>query len=402
MKVKAPASKSYFQRALAISALAKNTSILQNITWCDDTVIAKNITSQLGAELVENDGVLWVYPRKNKILNKDFFAGEAGLSIRMFSPILALNADNFSFTANGSLLNRPVENIIETLAKLGVDIKLNKGKLPLQINKKLQAGKIEIDGSLSSQLLTGLLIALPLVDGNSIISVKNLKSTPYIDMTIKIIQHFGVDIINNNYEEFIIKGNQKYIGTQYNIEGDWSGAAFLLVAGAISNKIEVENLDVDSLQADKKILDALEIAGAKITKNENSVLVEKNQLNAFAFDATHCPDLFPPLVSLASVCEGVTKIKGISRLIYKESNRAKTLQKEFAKMGIKISLQNDFMLIEGGKIKSAKIDSHNDHRIAMAGYLFNILPDIKIEIINREAVNKSYPEFYDVFQYIDI
>jgi len=402
MKIKAPASKSYFQRALAISALAKDTSILQNITWCNDTVIAKNIIVKLGVELTENDGTLWVYPRKNKILGKDFFAGESGLSIRMFSPILALNANNFSFTGNGSLLNRPIENIIETLAKLGVDIKLNKGKLPLQINKELRAGKIKIDGSLSSQLLTGLLIALPLVDGDSIISVANLKSTPYIDMTISIIQHFGVDIINNNYEEFVIKGNQKYIGAKYNIEGDWSGAAFLLVAGAISNKIEVENLDVNSLQADKKILDALEIAGAKITRNENSVLVEKNQLNAFNFDASHCPDLFPSLVSLASVCDGVTKIKGISRLIHKESNRAKTLQKEFAKMGIKISLQNDFMFIEGGKIKSARIDSHNDHRIAMAGYLFNILPDIKIEIINREAVNKSYPEFYDVFQYIDI
>jgi len=396
MKIKVPASKSYFQRALAIAALAEGTSILQNITWCDDTIVAKNIVEQLGAELEEDNGILWVYPKKNAISKKDFFAGEAGLSIRMFSPILALNADNYSFTGKGSLLNRPIENIVETLTKLGVDIKSNEGKLPLQINGKLQAAEIEIDGSLGSQLLTGLLIALPLLEGDSKILVKNLKSKAYIDMTLAIMKKFGAKVINNNYQEFIIKGNQKYRGRKYSIEGDWSGAAFLLVAGAISNKIEVENIDTDSQQADKKILDALELAGAKITINENSVLVEKNQLNAFDFDATHCPDLFPPLVSLAAMCKGTTKIMGVNRLIHKESNRAKTLQQEFTKMGINIKLQDDLMFIEGGKIKSATIDSHNDHRIAMAGYLFNILPNINIEILNKDAVNKSYPGFYDI------
>jgi len=395
MKIKAPASKSYFQRALAIASLAEMTSILQNITWCDDTIIAKNIVEQLGSETEEDNGMLWIYPRKNEILNKDFFAGEAGLSIRMFSPILALNADNFSFTGMGSLLNRPIESIVETLAKLGVDIKSNAGKLPLQINGKLQAAEIEIDGSLGSQLLTGLLIALPLLDGDSKILVKNLKSKPYIDMTLSIMKNFGVKVVNNDYQEFIIKGNQKYRGKKYNIEGDWSGAAFLLVAGAISNKIEVENLSANSQQADKKILEALELAGAKITINEDSVLVEKNQLNAFDFDATHCPDLFPPLVSLAAVCKGTTKITGVNRLIHKESNRAKTLQQEFAKMGVKINLQDDLMFIEGGEIKPTTIDSHNDHRIAMAGYLFNILPEIKIEVLNKDTINKSYPGFYN-------
>jgi 3-phosphoshikimate 1-carboxyvinyltransferase len=294
------------------------------------------------------------------------------------------------------LLNRPIENIVETLTKLGVDIKSNEGKLPLQINGKLQATEIEIDGSLGSQLLTGLLIALPLLEGDSKILVKNLKSKAYIDMTLAIMKKFGAKVINNNYQEFIIKGNQKYRGRKYSIEGDWSGAAFLLVAGAISNKTEVENIDTDSQQADKKILDALELAGAKITINENSVLVEKNQLNAFDFDATHCPDLFPPLVSLAAMCKGTTKILGVNRLIHKESNRAKTLQQEFTKMGINIKLQDDLMFIEGGKIKSATIDSHNDHRIAMAGYLFNILPNVNIEILNKNAVNKSYPGFYDI------
>jgi len=395
MKIKAPASKSYLQRALAIASLAEGTSILQNITWCDDTIVAKKIVEQLGAELEEDNGKLWIYPRENNISNKDFFAGEAGLSIRMFSPILALNADNYSFTGKGSLLNRPIENIVETLTKLGVDIKSNTGKLPLQINGKLQASEIEIDGSLGSQLLTGLLIALPLLDGDSKILVKNLKSKPYIDMTLTIMKSFGVKEINNDYQEFIVKGNQKYRGKKYNIEGDWSGAAFLLVAGAISNKIEVENLDINSSQADSEIIEALQLAGAKITTKENSVFIEKQELNAFEFDATHCPDLFPPLVSLAAMCSGITKIKGVSRLKHKESNRAETLKKEFAKMGIKISLQDDLMLIEGGKIQSATIDSHNDHRIAMAGYLFNILPDIKIEVLNNDAINKSYPEFYD-------
>lgn len=398
MKIKAPASKSYLQRALAIASLAKGTSTLTNITWCDDTIIAKNIIEQLGAELLEKNGSLTINPRKNKIINTDFFAGESGLSLRMFSPILALTGQNISFSASGSLLKRPIDNIIETLNKLGVDISAKSGKLPLQIKGNLKSSEIEIDGSLGSQVLSGLLITLPLLDGNSIVKVRNLKSTPYIDMSLETMKQFGVEIVNNNYKEFIIKGNQIYNATNYNIEGDWSGAAFLFVLGAISKKIEVENLNNNSLQADRRIIEALQLAGAKITEKENSIIVEKQELNAFSFDATHCPDLFPPLVSLAAMCKGITKIKGINRLKYKESNRAEILKKEFAKMGIKISFLNDEMIIEGGKIKSAIIDSNNDHRIAMTCYIFNILPNITIEVENKNTVNKSYPGFYEALR----
>ncbi len=394
IKISVAASKSYLQRALAISALAEGISVLNEVSWCDDSEAARKIIENLGSKISETNRKLSINSKALVFDKLDYNAGEAGLSIRMFSPILALSDKEINFTGEGSLKTRPIDIISNALSQLGVEIKSNKGFLPLKIKGPIQSGNITIDGSLSSQLLTGLLITLPILNGDSIIEVHNLKSIPYIDMTLSIIQDFGVSVENIKNKTFKIKGNQKYKATNYDIEGDWSGGAFFLVYGAIKGKVEVLNLNPNSLQADKAILSALQLAGAKITLKEKSTIVEKEQLNAFNFDATDCPDLFPPLVCLASQCGGISKIKGISRLTHKESDRAKVLQEEFGKIGFDISLKDDNMYVRGGLAKASTINSHNDHRIAMAGGLMNLFCDGEIKIKNKEAVNKSYPNFF--------
>ena len=393
--LRATSSKSYLQRALAIAALAEGQSVLENISWCDDSIIAKSIIENLGAVISESNKNLIINSQGLKFNSTNFNAGESGLSVRMFSPIFALSNKEIIFSGAGSLTKRPMQIITDALTQLGVRVKTNNESLPIKIQGPINAGKIVIDGSLSSQLLTGLLIALPLAKGNSIIEVKNLKSKPYIDMTLSIMRYFGVDVENNNYEIFKIKGNQNYKSIKYNIEGDWSSAAFFLVAGAVKEKIEISNLNINSKQADRKIITVLEKAGAKITVKDKSIIVERDELNSFKFDATDCPDLFPPIVCLASQCKGTSIIKGVSRLAHKESNRAKSLKQEFAKIGISISLENDLMYITGAKTKSGIINSHNDHRIAMAGGIMNLFCNNEIKIENKEVVNKSYPNFFE-------
>lgn len=394
-KISAPASKSYLQRALAISALAEGESILENISWCNDALAAKQIIEDLGCSIQEEGKTIKITHSGLKFRTLNFNALESGLSIRMFSPIFALSNKEIFFTGTSSLKKRPIHIISEALSLLDVEVKTVDGFLPLRIKGPIKAQEIEIDASLSSQLLTGLLIALPLAKQNSIIKVNHLKSKPYIDMTLRIIREFGGFIEHQNYSIFKIKGNQKYKAIKYRIEGDWSAAAFFLVLGSVKGSIEVDNLDYTSKQADKAIIDVLKDVGAIITIKKNSIKVENDKLNSFYFDATHSPDLIPPLAALASQCKGISQIKGISRLIHKESNRADVLKKELTKIGIAVNLQNDSIYIEGGEIKSGEIDSHNDHRIAMLGGIMNLFSNKNIIVKNKETVQKSYPDFFE-------
>lgn len=394
--IKAPASKSYLQRALAISAMAKGTSVLKNVTWSNDSLAAAEIVKNLGARVSEHNNNLIIQSEGLQFDKKVFNAGEAGLSIRMFSPILALSDYTITFTGEGSLLKRPMGIVVDALTRLRATVNTNNGLLPLTIKGRLKPGIIHLDGSLSSQLLTGLLMTLPLLEGNSTLWVDNLKSKPYIDMTLSVMQHFGITVTNERYRIFNIKGNQHYRAATYNIEGDWSGAAFFLVLGAVKKSVEIFNLKNDSKQADRQMVTALQKAGARVRLNKNSIIVTPDRLTSFEFDATHCPDLFPPLACLASQCKGTTILKGVSRLIHKESNRAKTIQQEFKKMGIDVALKNDMMLITGSKPIPCTIHSHSDHRIAMAGGIMNQFCNTgTINIQNPEVVNKSYPGFFD-------
>ena len=393
-KIFAPASKSYLQRAMVIAALAEGRSVLRNVSWCDDSLSVKAVIQQLGATVTEYGGNLIIESRGLNIQKPEFNVGESGLAVRMLSPVLALSGKDLIINGKGSLLNRPVNVIADALRQTGAEVTTNEGSLPVNIRGRIMPGKFEIDCSLTSQVLTGLLIALPLADDDSEIKVRNLKSKPYIDMTIKIMRDFGVGIKNDDYRTFFVKGNQRYLATEYEIEGDWSGAAFLLVAAAIAGEAEVLNLDYRSKQADKKIIDVLKSAGAEVSVKEKSVFVKKKNLDAFKFDATDCPDLFPPLVCLAVACDGISIIKGVSRLKHKESDRAETLQKEFEKAGVRIEIVDDNMKVYGSGIYGTTIDSRGDHRIAMAAGVMNLVSEGEIVINGENAVGKSYPHFF--------
>jgi 3-phosphoshikimate 1-carboxyvinyltransferase len=374
--------------------MVKGTTTIHNPSRSDDAEAAIGIIRQLGAQVEDLGDRLVVKGGFNPISQK-LNCGEAGLSLRMFSPIAALADQTMLMNGTGSLLKRPVQMIIEALNQVGCRCQSQDGYLPVWIKGPLKSGKAVIDGSISSQLLTGMLMALPVVKGDSEIKVTNLQSLPYIDMTINILKQFGINIEHRNYELFKIPGKQKYRPAELTIEGDWSGASFLLVAGALGGEITVTGLQADSLQADRQILKALGFAGARVEIGDNKLTVGRNELRAFDFDATNCPDLFPPLVALAAHCNGVSRIEGVGRLVHKESNRAKVLQEEFYKIGVSIRIEGGNLYVAGPSLmKNGEVDSHGDHRIAMAAATVAMISRTPVKISGAECVAKSYPEFY--------
>lgn len=394
--VTANPSKSAMQRAVAAALLAKGRTTIHNPGLSNDCLAALEVAENLGAMVKRVNEDIEITSSGIQPFYDEINCGESGLGIRMFTPIAALAEQQITINGHGSLVTRPMHFFEEVLPQLGVKIRSRDGKLPLEIQGPLQAKDITIDGSLSSQFLTGLLMAFGSVADKAQIRVTDLKSKPYIELTLQIMAHFGVKVRQENFEVFHFDKKQEYKAGEYTVEGDWSGAAFLLVAAAVAGKAEVHHLNTLSAQSDKAIMEALEKAGAEILPGVFTMIVVKKALRAFEMDATDCPDLFPPLVALAANCEGITRIKGVSRLAHKESDRGLTLQQEFGKMGIRIDLEGDVMLVHGGTgIKGAVVHSHNDHRIAMACAVAALTADGAMTIGNAEAINKSYPEFYD-------
>ncbi|MDR0754838.1 MAG: 3-phosphoshikimate 1-carboxyvinyltransferase [Prevotellaceae bacterium] len=394
----APASKSMLIRAFAASVLCKGKTIIRNFTLCDDVETAINIIKSLGAEIeIHSSEIQITGTFVNKITN--LYCGESALCLRMFAPVAGFFSDDFEASGKNTLLNRNIGDLMQALNLLGMKCE-NKKYLPVRLKGKIKGGKIKIDANGTSQTLSGLLTILPLCSENSVIDVENLHSKPYIDLTVSILEKFGVKIINKNYKSFFIKGNQSYNACTLNIEGDWSGVSCLLAAAATGGNITVENLNPKSKQADVAMLDVLRLCGANVMIEKNKITVEKNRLNAFEFDATDCPDLFPAIVALAANCKGTSIVKGALRLQNKESNRAKILQSEFAGLGIKIELKEDIMYIFGNSIGSATVSAHNDHRIAMALAAASVNASGNIIIENAECVTKSYPDFWKDFSEI--
>jgi 3-phosphoshikimate 1-carboxyvinyltransferase len=415
----APASKSSMQRACAAALLHQGTTRILNPGHSNDDLAALDVIQKLGAivkteealnekmnaasMIVQSDGV--------KPIGTSMNCGESGLGIRMFTPIAALSDQTITIEGTGSLLKRPMHFFDTIFPNLGIEIKSQDGYLPIQIKGPLKPTNIEVDGSLSSQFLTGLLMAYAATGHtNAVIEVQDLKSKPYIDLTLSVLNAFGWKVQHQDYKRFEFLAHpplEQHI--DYTVEGDWSGAAFLLVAGAIAGPISVKGLQLDSTQADKAVMQALKAAGASIDIKEHSIFIGPakdsagmcTHLKAFEFDATDCPDLFPPLVALAAVCDGVTILHGVSRLAHKESDRGLTLQTEFAKLGIRIELNLDTMLVHGGTgIHGAEVFSQHDHRIAMACGVAALCADDPVRITDAEAVNKSYTDFFKHLQHL--
>ena len=408
--INAPTSKSSMQRACAAALLHNGQTTIHNPGKSNDDLAALEVIKNLGAAITETDNNLLIKSNGVFPVSNEMNCGESGLGIRMFAPIAALSNEQIAINGKGSLLIRPMDFFDEIFPRLDISIKSNKGKLPIEIKGPLQPKNITIDGSLSSQFLTGLLMAYGKAATEPVtITVTNLKSKPYIDLTLQVMKDFGYNITNNNYESFLINPVNSITAKNlsYTVEGDWSGGAFLLVAGAIAGKISVVGLDTYSTQADKAILKALVDCGSTISIQEKQIDIALPSigiegLKPFHFNATDCPDLFPPLVALAAYCNGTSVIEGVGRLAHKESDRGLTLQQEFGKMGIEIILQDDLMLVKGGTgVNGAKVHSHHDHRIAMACAVAGLKANGETIIEDADAINKSYPNFYEHMKHLN-
>jgi 3-phosphoshikimate 1-carboxyvinyltransferase len=393
-KVDAPASKSLMIRATAAALLARGESRILEPSLCADALAGLRVARALGADVVGLDAEIGISgggdPRQDTL-----DCGESGLCMRMFTPIAALWGRLFLITGDGSLSTRPMGLMEQPLGGAGVLVRTRGGFPPLSVKGPLRGGRIAIDGSQSSQFLSGLLMALPICTEDSEVRVENLKSGPYAAMTISLLARFGVAIDSDlDLRTFRIAGGQRYRGTTYKVEGDWSAGAFLLTAGAVAGDVTVGNLDIRTEQADRKVVEALESAGAGVTVADGSISIRHAALKGFDFDATDCPDLFPPLVALACFCRGRTRISGAERLKHKESDRAVALLEEFTALGAGISLDGDTLEIDGGRLKGGVLDAHNDHRIAMAGAVAALGSEGGVSIRGSDCVSKSYPGFF--------
>ena len=398
-----PCSKSYAQRALAAALLAEGESTLRNIELCDDTRSAMRCIKALGADVTVVDSHTLKIRGGLAPRGRTLHVGESGLSTRLFTPIAALAGVPLRIEGEGTLLRRPMTMMIAPLRQLGVEVHHRDGFLPFDVCGPLHSATVEVDGSVSSQFITGLLLALPAARGEFTIDVRRAVSTPYIDMTVEAAHRFGAEILHNGYTQFYIEGGQRYRPTDYSIEGDWSAAATLLVAGAVAGEVTLHNVSILSKQADTAICTALVRAGAAVINEEDSVTALHRPLRAFEFDATNCPDLFPALAALAAAADGVSVIRGTSRLEYKECNRSEAIREEYAKLGIEVDTsEEDLMKIRGGKVRAARTQSHGDHRMAMSLAVAALRSDEAVEIEGAESVAKSYPGFFEDLEHIRV
>jgi len=393
----APASKSHMQRLVAAALLAEGESWIRNPSDAADCMAAVEVAAGLGADVEIGSDALrmegGMEPRAAELP-----IGESGLGIRMFSPIAALNAEKLTLVAEGSLCSRPMGTLADALTPLGVNVELQDGCPPVTLQGPLQGGAVTLDGSLSSQFLTGLLMALPLADADSTLKVKNLQSRPYVDMTMEVMATAGISMRHEDYATFHIPGGQRYLAFDQTVAGDWSAGAFLLILAALCGEpfLEIDGLGNTPTQADQAVTGALLLSGAKMMRTETGIRVDRGRRKGFRFDATHCPDLFPPLAAFAAFCKGPTTLSGLHRLQHKESDRGLAIQEEFAKAGIKVVLDkdSDSMVIHPGPIQPASINGRGDHRMVMAAAVLG-LAGAPIEIEGIEAVAKSYPAFFD-------
>ncbi|GHU99313.1 3-phosphoshikimate 1-carboxyvinyltransferase [Bacteroidia bacterium] len=398
--VAAPASKSYAQRAIAAALLARGGSTLRGVDPSGDTLAALGVARALGA-MIESHGDICHISGGLDPKTDTIDIGESGLSTRLFTPIAALCNRRITVAGHGSILTRPVSMMEAPLRELGVEVRSDNGHLPISVRGPMSGGVVHADGEVSSQFITGLLMAAPLAAEDTFICVASLNSRPYIDMTLEVMRRFGVEADNRNYAEFHVRGGQSYAPTDYRVEGDWSGASTLLVAGATRGSVTVANLNPSSAQADAAMLEALRRAGARVEVAGMEVTVSRGELRGFEFDATQCPDLFPALAALGASCRGETILRGTRRLTHKESDRAATLAGELGRLGVAVDIrQPDVMRITGGAMRGAAVSSHNDHRIAMALAVAALGADGPTTIEGAEAVGKSYPDFWRALRQI--
>ena len=455
-----PCSKSFAQRAIIAAALADGESHLNGYTPCGDNEAALQVARNLGAEVhvdgskVTIKGISASQGALTALLSPDgtpsvtsegkpsLHVGESGLLTRMMIPLMAeLCPEKVTFTGEKTLLGRPLTGAGEIMDAFDVDAANCQSDgasetlcVPLSVKGPLKPGRTDISGKHGSQLISGLLMALPFADRNSTVVVKDPKSIPYMFITLEVLKKFGIktgnemlggrDFLESNGDwslctemVFKVKGGQKYKATDIDLEGDWSAAANFLVAGALFGKVELQGLDTTSLQADLSIMDILMDAGASLSQldgDKGNITVQRAPLRAFNVDASNCPDLFPIISVLASFCQGTSRLAGVGRLANKESDRAKAILEMLGQMGVKAHVEGDEMIIEGhtlvqrlagrseqgsvGLLHGGSYTSHHDHRMVMALKVAAFGADSPIVIDDEACVAKSFPQFHELYE----
>ncbi|MBC9812175.1 3-phosphoshikimate 1-carboxyvinyltransferase [Crocinitomicaceae bacterium CZZ-1] len=392
-----PPSKSDSQRAILIAALANRTSVLINVGSSNDEMAMLANAEKLGAVITRIDEkTLSVAGNFDQTIVSELNCGESGLGARLLTPVATLKTQPVTLTGEGSLVRRDQTFFERFLPQMGVNVQLTNEKLPIRVSGPLKPGTYSVDGSESSQYISGLLIAFSQTEGTTLLQVENSTSKPYIDMTLHTLKSFGVHIEEEEKEIYKITGKQPITEASYTIDGDWSSASYWLTAAALGMKISVQGLSLSSKQADKAILNAFMLAGCRILNTENGLKIDGTDRKPLDFNATDCPDLFPALTTYAALTPGLSRIKGVHRLANKESNRGKALQQEFTKLGVAIRVEEDTMFIEGVEtLLPAVVSSHNDHRIAMCLAIASIAGRVELTIEQADAVGKSYPGFWE-------
>lgn len=429
-----PVSKSFAQRAVIAAALADGESHLKGYTPCGDNEAALQVARNLGAE-VTVDGtdvtIKGISASMGCLDMKELHVGESGLLTRMMIPLMAqLCPGPVDFSGEKTLLGRPLTGAAEIMKAFDAEISPDPVCVPLTVSGPLKSGRAEISGKHGSQLISGLLMALPFAERNSSLIVHEPKSIPYMFITLEVLKKFGIKIGNDmlggrDFLEsdgdwslctemvFKVRGGQKYKAADIVLEGDWSAAANFLVAGAVFGKAELSGLDTTSLQADLSIMDILMDAGASLSQldgDRGNITVQRAPLKAVSVDASNCPDLFPIISVLAAFCQGTSRFSGVGRLANKESDRAAAITGMLTSMGVDASIDGDDLVIvgeplaqrimNGNLLKGGKYSSHHDHRMVMALKVASLGADGPIEIDDEGCVAKSFPQFHDIFSQI--
>ena len=393
--VRAIISKSDAHRALIAAALSQEPTIF-NISYLSKDIEATiNCLISLGAKIIQESDTLTVFPVLNRLQSPMLDCNESGSTLRFLIPVAAVVSDSVTFKGNGRLSQRPLTPLIEEMEKNGC--KFSTSSLPLSISGKLKSGKYTLPGDVSSQFISGLLFALPLLDGNSeILLTSPLQSSAYADMTIDTLNKFGIKITKTN-SGFVIHGNQSYISPQkYDIEGDWSNIAPFMAVGALSGEIKAFGLDPKSKQSDIAILSVLKKFGAEIITENKAYIVRLKDKKPLSLDVSQYPDLFPVIAVLLCGANGKSVLYNAKRLRIKESDRIDSTLNLIKNLGGYAESDDDSLTIFGtGKLKGGKCDSFNDHRIVMAAAVASSISDNEVIISGAEAINKSYPTFFN-------
>ena len=416
-EINLPGSKSLSNRALLLAALAHGTTEVTNLLDSDDIRHMLNALKSLGVsyELSSDKtvctitGVGGAFNWQNGL---SLFLGNAGTAMRPLAAALCLKGQQEAevvLTGEPRMKERPIKHLVDALVQVGANVQYleQEGYPPLAIrNTGLQGGKVQIDGSISSQFLTALLMAAPLAEGDMEIQIMGeLVSKPYIDITLAMMKDFGVTVENQNYQTFIVKGNQSYISPKrYLVEGDASSASYFLAAGAIKGKVKVTGIGKNSIQGDRLFADVLEKMGAKITWGEDFIQAEQAPLHGVDMDMNHIPDAAMTIATTALFAEGETVIRNIYNWRVKETDRLSAMATELRKIGAEVEEGEDFIRIKPlalAQFQAAEIATYNDHRMAMCFSLI-ALSNTPVTILDPKCTAKTFPTYFSEFEKLSI